>query len=81
MTDWRIFRYRVKRLCLLRGMKQQDLHKSAGVSGSNFYRIMSGQVQNPYYKTLENIAEVLDTSVDYLVGKTDLIEGRKNENS
>lgn len=52
------------------GKKQKDLTDFLGISKNAFTDWKSGRIKS-YNKHLPQIAEFLDVSVDYLVGKTD----------
>lgn len=52
-------------------MYQKDLGAKINQPQSNISKYINGKIE-PDLNTLSNIAEVLDTSVDYLTGRSDL---------
>ncbi|KEQ22849.1 helix-turn-helix domain-containing protein [Paenibacillus tyrfis] len=49
---------------------QQDMADYLGITRPAYTAYESGS-RNPDYKTLEKIADLFDTSIDYLLGRTD----------
>jgi transcriptional regulator with XRE-family HTH domain len=52
-----------------RGLSQEQLASQAGLTWSAIQRLEAGQVTDPHYSTLSNIAHVLDTTIADLVGE------------
>jgi transcriptional regulator with XRE-family HTH domain len=63
------FRKRLKDLRESNKLSQADLSKILGIAASNISKYESGDLE-PNLQTIENIANVLETSTDYLFGKT-----------
>ncbi|MEQ9115682.1 MAG: helix-turn-helix transcriptional regulator [Rickettsiales bacterium] len=51
------------------GLRQSHVSKKAGISPSMMHKILSGDIKNPSMETLVRIADVLETSLDELVGR------------
>src|SRR5215218_1697719 len=51
------------------GLSQENLAHGAGLTWSAIQRLEAGQVTDPHYSTLSNIAHVLGTTVAELVGE------------
>lgn len=62
---------RLKRLREARDFSQGQLATYSGVARSYISEIESGQAANVSGARLSKLAEVLETSVDYLLGQTD----------
>lgn len=52
-----------------------EIERKAGVSRESMRQLLAGKIQNPRLDTVLNVAKYLETSVAYLVGETDDIEG------
>ncbi len=52
-----------------------EVERKAGVSRESMRQLLAGKIQNPRLDTVQNVAKYLETSVAYLVGETDNIEG------
>ena len=66
------------------GISKQEAAKRIGISQPAYLRYESGE-RKPSLQTTKEIAKVLNTSVDYLIGESDdnnpiLLEVNKNEN-
>lgn len=66
------------------GISKQEAARRIGISQPAYLRYESGE-RKPSLQTTKEIAKVLNTSVDYLVGESDdnnpiLLEVSKNEN-
>ncbi|MFP7153785.1 helix-turn-helix domain-containing protein [Weissella paramesenteroides] len=69
---------RIQSAAKKRGMNLREVAKSAGLkSETAIYRYNQGVT--PRESTLRSIADVLNVSVDYLLGKTDEMHVAKNE--
>lgn len=53
------------------GIKQKDLADRTGITQATISRIESGEIEELKAGTLSRLAEALDASVDYLVGRTE----------
>lgn len=62
---------RIRELRKARGLKQTDFSEILGVSQAALSGYETGKYQ-PDYDTLIKIANLLDVSTDYLLGKTDI---------
>lgn len=61
---------RIKEQRKKRGYSQQEMASMLGMTRSNFGSYEIGRIQPPSM-VLEKIADLLDTSTDYLLGKTE----------
>ena len=52
------------------GLTQQALCEKANLSYSTLAKIERGAIKSPSIFTIESIAEALNTTLDYLIGKT-----------
>jgi transcriptional regulator with XRE-family HTH domain len=57
------------------GLSQENLAHGAGLSWGSIQRLEAGQVTDPHYSTLSNIANVLGTTVAELVGEEPALAG------
>jgi transcriptional regulator with XRE-family HTH domain len=71
-----IFGKRLGRLLDARDIKQVDLAKHLNVSKTTVSRYIKGRV--PHGEVLDRIALFFDTSVDFLLGRTDDPSSRRN---
>lgn len=65
------FASKLKNLREIKNLTQEELAKKVGVSLKTISRYESGQSKPRYRKTYDNLAEVLNTSHDYLVTDED----------
>ncbi len=65
------FSEKCKRLRMAKGMTQEELARAVGVSLKTISRYESGETMPRYRKVYDQLAEVLDTSYDYLVTEED----------
>lgn len=61
---------RTKKASNERGLSLQQVAEKAGLSKNTIYKWKDNQ-QNPRFVTVKAVAEVLNVSVDYLLGNTD----------
>ncbi|ATL78487.1 MULTISPECIES: helix-turn-helix domain-containing protein [Lactiplantibacillus] len=59
---------RIKRISKERGYSIAEVERKAGISANYMYQ---WKKRNPSPKALASVADVLNVSVDYLLGKTD----------
>ena len=71
-----MFFERLYLLCENKGIKPNTVAKAIGVSTAIATKWKNGTIPNG--ETLTNIADYLDCSVDYLLGRTDNPESHKN---
>lgn len=64
---------RIKYLREMKGLTQKELAKIIGISTSELGMIEQGR-RNPRHIYLEMLADELDTTSDYLLGRTELID-------
>lgn len=64
------FKTRLKELRLLNGFTQQELAARLGLHGMSVSGYERG-VRKPSFEVLDNLAEIFDVSLDYLLGHTD----------
>ena len=67
---------RTKEISKKRGMSLQDAAKSAGIGINSIYQ---WKKQTPSVDRIKLVADVLNVSVDYLLGNTDDMHTTKNE--
>ncbi|GIQ63591.1 transcriptional regulator [Paenibacillus cisolokensis] len=70
---------RIKELRLERKLTQQQIAEKLGMGRSNFGHIENDRV-TPTAEDLQKIADILETSTDYLLGRSDLKFQTKIEN-
>lgn len=70
---------RIKTARTYRGMTAEKLGDFVGKNKITIYRYETGGIKNISYGMLLKIALCLHTTVDYLVGKTDVIEDTSND--
>lgn len=68
---------RLKKLRMQKGISQQELSNRLGINRSTYARYETNDNQADY-KTLQTLADFFDTSVDYLLGRTDDAEAHKS---
>ena len=61
---------KLKQIRISKQMMQKDVYESLGIS-NNTYSNYENDKREPDFKTLVCIADFLDVSVDYLLGRTD----------
>ncbi len=66
----KVFGERLKELRTEKHLKQTDIAKALNVSG-NTVHAWEADKQEPSMATLLKLSEILDVSLDYLLGKTD----------
>ena len=66
---------RTKEISKKRGMSLQDAAKSAGIGINSIYQ---WKKQTPSVDRIKLVADVLNVSVDYLLGNTDDMHANKN---
>ena len=71
-----MFFERLYLLCENKGIKPNTVAKAIGVSTATATKWKNGTIPNG--ETLTKIADYLDCSVDYLLGRTDNPESHKN---
>lgn len=73
---------RIRELRKLKKISQKDLGKSLGLGNSTISNYESGY-SSPDNETLSKIADVLEATTDYLLGKTDIpnLIVRENKNA
>ncbi len=64
---------RVKYLRELKGLTQEELAAKVGMSPSAMGMIEQNR-RNPRYEKLDILADVLETTTDYLLGRTELVD-------
>ena len=63
------FKEKLEELVNLSGLKKKDIAKDIGVKPCTFAKYLSGE-REPDFKTLCNLATALNTTSDYLLGRT-----------
>ncbi|WP_017370606.1 XRE family transcriptional regulator [Lactococcus garvieae] len=74
-----IFSERLKQLRLEAGYTQKELAEKIGIAQPNYQRWEKGN-RNPKKDSLENLANILQVSVSYLLGETDVRSGTEINN-
>ncbi|MHA6377087.1 helix-turn-helix domain-containing protein [Streptococcus anginosus] len=69
MNNTNVFPERLKEMRLKRGMTQKELGEKVGVKQNTFTNWENGK-REPNFDNLIKLADILDTSTDYLLGKT-----------
>ena len=64
---------RIKYLREMKGLTQKELAKIIGISTSELGMIEQGR-REPGREKLERLADVLDTTTDYLLGRTEFVD-------
>lgn len=75
MTTTHIFPSRLRELRKAKGLTQTELGEKVGVKQNTFTNWENGK-REPSFEKLFLLAEYLDTSTDYLLGKTDKSQRR-----
>jgi transcriptional regulator with XRE-family HTH domain len=70
---------RIRKARLVKGLTQKQLAKILNVTDATVNRYEKG-IRNPDPEMLKTIADVLDVSIDYLLGKTDIPNTHVPEN-
>ncbi len=70
---------RLKNLRKQKGLSQQELSRQIGINRSTYARYETDDNQADY-ETLQKLADFFDTSIDYLLGRTDDQTGQKRGN-
>ena len=70
-----IFGERLKELRKAKKLKQSDIAGFLGITTRNYQDYEYGKVDPPTSKTIM-LADYFDVSIDYLVGKSDVLKGR-----
>ena len=66
-----IFSIRLKELRISKGFTHSELGKKVGVSQNTFTNWENGS-REPNFKTLRKLANVLETTIDYLLGEEEM---------
>ena len=74
MNDQHLFKQRLKETRKMRELSQLHLAKKAGLSATLITHFETGQ-RKPSFINLIKIADGLEVSVDYLMGRTESISG------
>jgi hypothetical protein len=79
-TDFSVFRNRFAEACLVRGVKPDAVYRSVGIGGRRALDLQSVGVLRALdlYRVCQ-IADRLDVSLDWLLGRTDMMEMPKDE--
>lgn len=67
MNNTNVFPERLKEMRLKRGMTQKELGEKVGVKQNTFTNWENGK-REPNFDNLIKLADILDTSTDYLLG-------------
>ncbi|WP_052087657.1 helix-turn-helix domain-containing protein [Paenibacillus wynnii] len=62
----------VRRVMENRGLTQYRLAQLSGIPHSTLSTFLNGGVKNPSMEMVSKLAEVLDATTDYILGKTDV---------
>ena len=77
-TNFSLFRARFTEACLARGMKPEAVYRSIGIGGRRALDLESvGVLRALDLHRVCQIADRLDVSVDWLVGRSDVMEIQK----
>ena len=74
MESEKIFQGRLKALRTTREMSQDELARKAELPSTTISHFESGK-RKPSFHNLRKLADALDASIDYLIGRTDEIGG------
>jgi hypothetical protein len=79
-TDFSLFRVRFAEACLVRGVKPEAVYRSVGIGGRRALDLQSVGVLRALdlYRVCQ-IADRLDVSLDWLLGRSDAMELPKEE--
>lgn len=81
-TDFSLFRDRVAEACRIRGMKPDAVYRSIGLGARRTLDLQSvGVLRTLDLYRVSQIADRLDVSLDWLLGRSDMMELPKNETS
>jgi hypothetical protein len=74
-TDFSLFRDRFTEACRIRGMKPEDVYRSIGIGGRRALDVQSVGVLRALdlYRVCQ-IADRLDVSLDWLLGRSEVME-------
>jgi hypothetical protein len=74
-TDFSVFRNRFAEACLVRGVKPEAVYRSVGIGGRRALDLQSVGVLRALdlYRVCQ-IADRLDVSLDWLLGRSDVME-------
>ena len=72
---------KVKELRNKKGWNQKQLAEATGISQATISRIEDGSIQQIKSDALKNLAEKLDTTIDFLTGKTNELTEKEVINS
>jgi hypothetical protein len=79
-TDFSIFRNRFTEACRLRGTKEEAVYRSVGIGGRRALDLQSvGVLRTLDLYRVCQIADRLDVSVDWLLGRSDVMEVPKGK--
>src|SRR5690554_5619603 len=70
---------RLKELRKSRGLTQEELANSIGIT-KNFVTMVESGKRKPSYEVLDKIADYFDVSTDYLLGRTNILRLSKESN-
>ena len=75
MTDYSVFRERFAEACRIRGLKCDAVYRSIGIGGRRALDVQTVGVLRALdlYRVCQ-IADRLDVSVDWLLGRSDVME-------
>lgn len=65
---------RLKTARMKKGVKQRELAEQLGVKTSLISKYETGKIRNPKQQTIENIADILGVTIQYLVDSSDFME-------
>jgi hypothetical protein len=75
VTDYSVFRDRFAEACRVRGMKPDAVYRSIGIGGRRALDIQTvGVLRALDLHRVCQIADRLDVSVDWLLGRSDVME-------
>jgi hypothetical protein len=79
-TDFSVFRNRFAEACLVRGVKPEAVYRSVGIGGRRALDLQSVGVLRALdlYRVCQ-IADRLDVSLDWLLGRSDVMEVPKGK--
>ncbi len=69
------FSERLKELRVSRNLTQKQVYTSVGMSALGYQRYEYGE-REPAFKQLLSLADFFDVSLDYLCGRSDIMERR-----
>ena len=73
-TDFSLFRVRFSEACLARGMKPDAVYRSIGMGGRRALDVEFAGLRALDLHRVCQIADRLDVSVDWLLGRSDVME-------